>query len=173
MVAHGKRSENLRGLNGTSVSMMVYLGLLLFLDIHRSWNAWLAINARFLLRFITADPFISETPGKLAVWHIAKQVAAGVSKCPNVSHHPTIGDISSPTDIWRWCSKYPKRDIYQPLCCLETLLQPICTLDVLHMEHWWATSSTSDSDVHPLLVKVRSPDNSSFSSQSEHLGQRG
>ena len=21
--------------------------------------------------------------------------------CPNVSHHPTIGDISSPTDIWR------------------------------------------------------------------------
>ena len=29
----------------------------------------------------------------------------GVGKCSNVSHHPTIGDSSSPTDIWRWCSK--------------------------------------------------------------------
>ena len=24
----------------------------------------------------------------------------GVGKCPNVSHHPTIEDISSPTDIY-------------------------------------------------------------------------
>ena len=28
-------------------------------------------------------------------------------------HHPTIGDISSPTDIWRWCSKSLKRDIWR------------------------------------------------------------
>ena len=25
---------------------------------------------------------------------------SGVGKCPNVSRHPTIGDISSPTDFW-------------------------------------------------------------------------
>ena len=28
-----------------------------------------------------------------------KTDTAGVGKCPNVSHHPTIGDISSPTDM--------------------------------------------------------------------------
>jgi hypothetical protein len=28
-------------------------------------------------------------------------------KCPNFSHHPNIGDMSSP-DIWKWCSKIPK-----------------------------------------------------------------
>ena len=26
-----------------------------------------------------------------------------VGKCPNVSHHPNIGDISSATNTWKWC----------------------------------------------------------------------
>ena len=40
---------------------------------------------------------------------------SGVGKCPNVSHHPTIGEIISNRYLFRWCSKSPKRDIYQPL----------------------------------------------------------
>ena len=40
--------------------------------------------------------------------------ARGWDWCPNVSHHPNIGDISSPTDTWRWCSRSSKWDIYQP-----------------------------------------------------------
>ena len=37
----------------------------------------------------------------------------GLANVP-IEHHPTLGDWS-PTDIWRWCSKSPKRDFYQPL----------------------------------------------------------
>ena len=32
-----------------------------------------------------------------------------------IEHHPTIGDIISNRYLFWWCSKSPKRDIYQPL----------------------------------------------------------
>ena len=34
---------------------------------------------------------------------------SGVSKCPNFSHHSTIGDILSPTDTWFGDVQTPKR----------------------------------------------------------------
>ena len=40
---------------------------------------------------------------------------SGVGKCPNVSHHPHIGEISSPTITWKWCSNSQKLDVYQTL----------------------------------------------------------
>ena len=33
---------------------------------------------------------------------------SGVGKCPNVSHHPHIGENSSPTNTRKWCSKSQK-----------------------------------------------------------------
>ena len=49
---------------------------------------------------------------------IFRERKTGVGKCPNVSHHPTIGDISSPTDmgtylVW-WCETNPKIIGHQP-----------------------------------------------------------
>ena len=36
-----------------------------------------------------------------------------MSQC--FTYDPTIGDIISNRYLFRWCSKFPKRDIYQPL----------------------------------------------------------
>ena len=35
-------------------------------------------------------------------------IVKGLANVP-IEHHPTIGDISSPTDIWRWCETNPQK----------------------------------------------------------------
>ena len=38
-----------------------------------------------------------------------------------IEHHPTIGDIITNKYVFKWCSKSPKQDIYQPLQNLTSL----------------------------------------------------
>ena len=56
-----------------------------------------------------------QRPGVALQWLTVPRT--GVAKCPE--HHPTVGDSSSPTDIWRGCEANPQKGtftiIYQSL----------------------------------------------------------
>ena len=120
------------------VCMCIYIYSIYIYDIYiydKSYTCMICIScfscSRNLPRFLYTLPFWSRSsrkPGTLAFGVFFQCCPYTSAKNSNqwifapIEHHPTIGDISSPTDMGRWCSKSPKRDIYQPLLDLAKIV---------------------------------------------------
>ena len=71
-------------------------------------------------------------------------ISTGVGKCPYVSHHPTISDISSPTDIWFGDVQNPRKGTSIPtpdLCWLKPKVILVLNFDV------WTIPASSGVDL--------------------------
>ena len=97
---------------------------------------WKAIFLQFLSHILPANHWpglllqvqevMAEGDEATAVRTVAptETGCSGVGKCPNVSHHPTIGDISSPDICFgdvKPCETNPQKGRFTNPCCLYPL----------------------------------------------------